>query len=203
MNIRQTIGAAITLLLLLTPATVLAHCDTMDGPVVSAARQALETGNVNSVLIWVQPADEAQIKQAFERAVAVRKLNPEARDLADTYFFETLVRVHRAGEGAPYTGLKPAGRDVGPAIPAVDKALQDGSVQPVITLLTEAMQDGVRERFAAAQSAKSFDKNDVAAGRRYVKAYVPLLHYVEGIYRASVAGAEADHGHAGGVAHED
>jgi hypothetical protein len=105
----------------------LAHCDGLDGPVVQAARKALETGEVNLVLIWVQKPDEAEIKRAFDHAQTVRKLSAEARELADRYFFETLVRIHRAGEGAPFTGLKPAGRDLGPAIPAADNALRDGN----------------------------------------------------------------------------
>ena len=96
-------------------APVYAHCDGMDGPVVKAAQAALAKGDVNLVLIWVRKNDETEIRQAFERTVNVRKLSPEAKELADTYFFETLVRIHRAGEGAPYTGLKPAGRDLGPA----------------------------------------------------------------------------------------
>jgi hypothetical protein len=94
--------------------------------VVQAAQKALETGNVHLVLIWVQKPDEAEITEAFQKALAVRKLNAEAKELADRYFFETLVRIHRAGEGAPYTGLKPAGRDLGPAIPAADKASREG-----------------------------------------------------------------------------
>src|SRR5512134_4067274 len=73
------------------------HCDTLDGPVIQLARQALETGNVNLVLPWVRSADEDEIRHAFEHAQAVRKLGPEARNLADTHFFETLVRIHRAG----------------------------------------------------------------------------------------------------------
>lgn len=174
------------------PGNALAHCDGMDGPVVTAAQKALETGNVNIVLIWVQKADEAEIQRAFERTVAVRQLSPQAKELADMYFFETLVRVHRAGEGAPYTGLKPAGRDLGPAIPAADKALQTGSVDPLVKLLTEAVGHGVREHFAAANAKKAFDKNDAEAGRKYVQAYVPFLHYVERIYEATKAAA---HGH--------
>lgn len=61
----------------------------------------------------------------------MRKLSLEARQLADMHFFETLVRLHRAGEGAGFTGLKPAGRDLGPAIPAADKALRDANVEPL------------------------------------------------------------------------
>src|SRR6187402_881198 len=82
----------------LAPHIALAHCDGMDGPVVKAAQKALDDGNVNLVLIWVQKNDEAEIKNAFEKALAVRKLNNEAKELADLYFFETLVRIHRAGE---------------------------------------------------------------------------------------------------------
>src|SRR3990172_3399701 len=106
------------------PNKVLAHCDTMDGPVVKAAQRALATGNVSLVLIWVQKKDEAEIKEAFNKTLAIRKLSPAAKELADTYFFETLVRIHRAGEEAPYTGLKPAGYKPEPGIAAADKALE-------------------------------------------------------------------------------
>ena len=87
------------------------HCDGMDGPVVKAAQKALEIGNVNLVLIWVQKADETEIRNAFAQTMQVRKLSPEAKALADRYLFEALVRLHRVGEGAPYTGLKPAGKE--------------------------------------------------------------------------------------------
>jgi Family of unknown function (DUF6448) len=93
-------------LLFLAQDRALGHCDGMDGPVVKAAQKALEAGNVNLVLIWVQKADEVEVRKAFDQTITVRKLGPEARALADRYFFETLVRLHRAGEGAPYTGLK-------------------------------------------------------------------------------------------------
>ncbi len=189
---KRSLAASLLILIVSVPARVWAHCDGMDGPVVIAAQKALDTGNVNLVLIWVQKADEAEIKQAFERTLAVRQLSSQAKELADMYFFETLVRIHRAGEGAPYTGLKPAGRDLGPAIPAADKALQTGSVDALVKLLTEAVQHGVREHFAAANGKKTYDKNNVEAGRKYVQAYVPFLHYVEGIYEATKASA---HGH--------
>jgi hypothetical protein len=56
----------------LLPNLVFAHCDGMDGPVVKAAQKALETGNVNLVLIWVQKKDEDEIKKAFQKTLAVR-----------------------------------------------------------------------------------------------------------------------------------
>lgn len=169
------------------------HCDGMDGPVVALARRALEAGNVNPVLPWVREQDEAEIREAFARALAVRKLGGEAKALADWHFFETLVRVHRAGEGAPYTGLKPAGRDLGPAIPAADRALEGGSIDKVEELLNDAIRRGLHEHFHNAVARKDFAPNDVGAGRRYVEAYVPYIHYVERLWEAASGPAHGHH----------
>jgi hypothetical protein len=189
---KHALPIVLLLPVLAMPGSASAHCDGMDGPVVVAAQRALESGNVDLVLVWVRAADEPDIRQAFAQTQAVRTLSPQARALADRYFFETLVRVHRAGEGAPYTGLKPAGRDLGPAIPAADKALQSGDVEPLVALLTHAVAHGVRERFAAANAARRYDVHDVAAGRSYVEAYVPFIHYVERLYQAATV---SPHGH--------
>lgn len=159
-----------------------AHCDGLDGPVVKAAQRALESGDLNFVLIWVAQSDEAEIKSLFEKTLAVRQLNAQARELADMYFFETLVRIHRAGEGAPYTGLKPAGRDLGPAIPAADKALEMRSLQELLSILTETMTEGVTDRFKEVVAKDNFSSDDIEGGRRYVKAYVEFLDYVETLY---------------------
>ena len=162
-----------------------AHCDGLDGPVVKAAHQALQTADLNKVLIWVRPQDEDQIKEAFDETLASRKLGPQAQAFAERYFFDTLVRVHRAGENAPYTGLKPAGRDLGPAIPAADKALETGSDDALTQLLTDAVQEGLRKHFKEAVEKKKFAPNDVAAGREFVEAYVTYIHYVERLYEAA------------------
>jgi hypothetical protein len=164
----------------------------MDGPVVKAAESALAENNVDRVLPWVQKADENEIREAFERTMSVRKLGPDAKELADHYFFETLVRIHRAGEGAPYTGLKPAGTDLGPAIPAADQALKAGDVSALIKQLEESMHVGVRARFQAAMAKIRFRPNDVAGGREYVRAYVEFVHYVEGVHDAL---SKAGHNH--------
>ena len=162
-----------------------AHCDGMDGPVVKAAQRALATADVNHVLIWVQSKDEAEVRKAFANTIAVRKLNPEARELADLYFFETVVRIHRAGEGEPYTGLKPAGRDLGPAIPTADKAIEDRSAVPLIKLVAAASEAGIQQRFQKVLATRSFDTKDVRAGREHVKAYVEFVTYAEELYESA------------------
>ena len=188
MHIRNLAPLALAALLLL-PVPAAAHCDGLDGPVVIAAQKALESGNPDTVLIWVQAKDEEEVRRAFTEAVVVRKLGPEARKLADHSFFETLVRLHRAGEGAPYTGLKPAGRDLGPAVPLADKAVASGSEQELVAFATKEVEEGIRQKFADLRRKRNFRPDDHAAGRDYVASYVTFVHYVEGLHQAAAAGA--------------
>ena len=162
-----------------------AHCDGMDGPVVKAAQKAFAKGDVNLVLIWVRKQDEKEIRQAFERTLAVRKLSRDAQELADMYFFETLVRIHRAGEGALYTGLKPAGHHLDPAILLADQVLSTGRADSIVKLITDETRKGVVERFELALKARNYATTDVEAGREYVHAYVEFIHYVERAYEAA------------------
>jgi hypothetical protein len=186
------IGAAVLAL----PAPARAHCDTLDGPVVNAARTALETGRIEPVLAWVQPGDEAEIRDGFARARAVRKAGKEARELADRWFFETLVRVHRAGEGAPYTGLKPAGGAVDPGVAAADEVVAGGDPKKLEALLVGAVREGLHAHHARLK-AEAPPAQDVAAGRRWVAAYVPFVHWAEGVNAAATRGG----GHAGHAGH--
>jgi hypothetical protein len=168
-----------------------AHCDTLDGPVVQTARIALEKGDVTPLLKWVQADDEKQIRDAFQKTLAVRAKGAEAKELADMYFFETLVRIHRAGEGAPYTGLKP-GEAVDPAVALADKALESGSVDKLVDVLTKAMASGIRDRFQHALETQKHADESVAAGREFVETYVIFTHYVEGLH--AIVKGRARHG---------
>lgn len=187
-------------LLISTPAT--AHCDGLDGPVVKAARAALAAGDVTPVLKWVRKDEETAIRGAFKRTLVVRGKGPEAKELADRFFFETLVRVHRAGEGAPYTGLKPAGTDPGPAVTAADRALESGRADALMKQVTEDVVAGIRRRFARVVEAKRHAEHNVEAGRAFVEAYVDFVHHVERLHGVAAASA-GSHGEAAGSGQTD
>jgi hypothetical protein len=157
-----------------------AHCDTLNGPVVAAARTALAANDVTPALKWVREPEEGEVREAFRQAMAVRGLGPAARDLADRFFFETVVRLHRLGEGEPYTGLKPD-TAVDEAIERADVALRTGDVDALVALTTEHVAAGVRGRFARARALAAHADESVAQGRQYVAAYVELIHFVEAI----------------------
>lgn len=198
------VAAAVFILTIGSAGSALAHCDTLDGPVIILAKQALEKKDVKIVLPWVAKEKEGEILHAFELATAVRGKGEKEKELADRYFFETLVRVHREGEGAPFTGLKPAGLDLGPAIPAADKALESGNPEPLLKLVNEKIHAGIHKYYVEAREKKARAGESVEAGRAYVQAYVPYLHFVERLYEDATKpiahgmgeGAHAEaHGH--------
>ena len=172
-------------------ATALAHCDTLDGPVVADARAAIEKKDLTSVLKWIGPADEAEVRGAFASTLAVRALSPEAKELADRSFFETVVRLHRAKEGEPYAGLKPAGTDPGPAVRAVDRSLDSGSSDALVRLISDRTAESLRRQFARVLEAKRHADESVEAGRVFTKAYAEFAHAAERLYETAGAPSEA------------
>lgn len=181
--------------------TALAHCDTMGGPVIPEAKAALEKGDVTPILKWVKKDKEEEIKAAFAQAVAVRAKGPEAKELADKYFLETLVRLHRAGEGAPYTGLKD--EPVEPIVAMADKALADGSADEMVKKMSAHMAHAVQEKFQKAMEARKNKDKSVEAGREFVEAYVIYVHYVEGIHTAIMSAGGHGHAEASPAAHTE
>ena len=169
------------------------HCDSMDGPVVTAARKALEAADVNLILPFVKEEGEAEVVRAFKAAEEARQLGPEAREVADLYFFETVVRIHRAGEGAPYTGLKPAGLGEGPVIPVAEMGIESGNPEQLKHVLAKHVGDEVQRRFDHLMELKPAAGLDVAHARAYVEAMLGLEVWANNVYQLVMAPAHAGH----------
>jgi hypothetical protein len=166
-----------------------AHCDSYNGPVVQAAQKALDTGNIKLIQPYVQKDAEAELLAAFNHTLAVRKLGGEAKTLADQFFFETAVRLHREGEGAPYTGL--TDEPVPASILAADKAMKTGNLDAVTLLLNEAVEHGIAEKYEAVVAARAEAKKlgTMEALREQAEAELIFERYVYGLYTAA-SGAE-------------
>jgi hypothetical protein len=175
------------------------HCDSLDGPVVKAASDALENEDVERVLPFVYKEGEAELRDAFDLALKARTQGPEAREVADRFFFETAVRIHRAGEGAPYTGLKPAGLDVGPVIPLAERAINEGLPQRLIGFFIEEVQAEIASRFDHMREAKAHRNEGTDEARKYVSTMLGLQVWAHTLYGALKAedahGAAADGNH--------
>ncbi|HEX4817629.1 MAG TPA: DUF6448 family protein [Nonomuraea sp.] len=168
----------------------------MDGPVVLAAKRALEAHDATFALPYVKPEGEPEVLAAFERTMAAHNGDPKINELADLYFFETLVRVHRAGEGAPYTGLKPAGLGFGPVVPVAERAIETGSPEELIQALTDKVRHEVVERFGKALALKAHAGDGVTAARAYVEAMLGLEVWSHKLYACASAGPHDEHSEA-------
>ena len=169
------------------------HCDALDGPVVAAARKALASGDVRLILPFVPADGEAEVRRAFEETMAVRGQSIEAADLADRWFFENVVRIHRAGEGAPYTGLKPAGLGAGPVIPVAERALESGSADELVGVLYDIISEQAKHRLDRAMELKVHADVGVPEAREYVEAMLGLQVWSHKLYLAALASAHGEH----------
>jgi hypothetical protein len=198
LNRMTALVLALVVAALLPSNTAMAHCDSMDGPVVKDAQRALAEKSVVPVLKWVRAEDEAAVRTAFDATMKVRGESDAAKDLADRYFFETLVRLHRAGEGEGFTGLKPAG-STDPAIAATDRALDDGHIDQLADKYAVAVRDAIKHRFSEAHEKRRAASRSVAQGREYVEAYVQLTHFVEIVDHLVASGSSHKHRESGEV----
>ena len=192
MEMMLVMAAVVFFSVLFVPVKAKAHCDTMDGPTAVDGKRALETCNINYALKWILPEHEQELKEIFALSSKVRALGPDAKELADRYFLENLVRIHRAGEGAFYEGLKPSGTPIDEKVAAADKCIEVGNLSPLEGLLSHEEIHGLEGKFRKALSLKEFDVDDVEAGRAYIEAYVDFFKTVEGEHHAH----KHDHGHA-------
>ena len=170
---------AATGIIVLWPRSASAHCDTEDGPAVTDGRLALDTGDPSPALAWVHAEGDAEVREVFGLAQRVRALGGEARLVADRLFLETLVRVHRAGEGAGFDGIKPAGQ-VDPLVAAADRAIEVGGDRAADRPRPARATPRAAGSSRAGAALKDHDVRDVEAGRRWVAAYVSFVKYAEG-----------------------
>lgn len=184
---------------LLSGATASAHCDSEDGPIIPSLRRALEDGDLTTALKWIAPDDEQEIADLFTRVRALRTQSDEAREIADQFFIESFVRIHRAAEGAPFSGIKPAG-SMPPVFAAADNALAQGSVDALADKVANTVRENILRRFNHALELSRHQNESVVAGRAFVEAYVTYVHFVEGLHNyIQQAGAghhtPSDNGH--------
>ncbi|BBE20065.1 hypothetical protein AQPE_4256 [Aquipluma nitroreducens] len=193
-NIFKLTGAAFLLFMLTlfagTPAS--AHCDSYDGPVIKDATKALETNNANLILKWITPEQEKEIILLFKKTYQLRGGDKEVYAIVEKHFFETLVRLHREKEGAPYTGLKPAGTTK-QIIQMTDKALQEGNVDDFLVKFNSHINKVIREKYQKVSELNKVKDNSTELGREFVEAYVDYTHTVEALHDIIEHGG----GHAG------
>ena len=179
----KVITSVLVILMLTTfmGSPVYAHCDSYDGPVVKDAMKALETNNVSLVLKWIDEKQEQEITSLFNKTYHFRDGDKEIYILVEKHFLETLVRLHRETEGAPYTGLKPAGTTKA-IVQLSDHAIESNSADDLVSKLNHHIEKVVREKYQKVAELNLVKNKSIEKGREYVEAYVDYTHTLEAIH---------------------
>ena len=172
-----------------------AHCDSYDGPTIKDAVKALETNNVKLVLKWITPEQEKEIIPLFNKTYSLKSGDKEVYAIVEKHFFETLVRLHRETEGAPYTGLKPAGTTK-PIILMSDQAIESRNIDDLLGKLNNHVGKVLREKYEKVAALDKVKNDSPEQGREYVEAYVDYTHTLEAIHDIIEQGSgHAAHNH--------
>ena len=185
----------VLVLSLAAPRPAQAHCDSERGPVAAAAHQALENGNLKLILPYVPPEAETELTAAFKQALEVRRAGGSAKELADRYFIETAIRLHRAGEGAPYNGVND--ETTPKAILVADKAMTTGSLDETYKMLDQQIKKGIEEKYEAVVKARTEaeELRTVEAHRERVEAELTFEKYIYELFTLASAAEPPAEGH--------
>ena len=167
-------------IILLSTQSAFAHCDSYDGPVIKDALKALEQQNVELVLKWVEPKYDEIITDKFNQTLKLKGNDEEINKILETHFLETLVRLHREGEGATFTGLKPV-NSMTPMVEMADNSLEKNDIDYVVNAVNSHLGEVLKERFAKTMELSKTKSNSVEQGRAYVEAYVEYTHTLEAL----------------------
>ncbi len=174
---------------LLVPVGLKAHCDRVNGPVAKSARKALETGQLKPVAIWIGDEQEAALRERFKSSLEAYRSGGPGKKVAKRYFMSEAIRLHRAAEGMPFTGLKQAS-ELPVDLKLAEKARETGDIQPVVELLSSELENKVKKWFKTSQQARRQweQQQSVETGRKWADAYVKYIVYVHKLYQKIMAG---------------
>ena len=169
-----------------------AHCDSYDGPTIKDGLKALETNNVNLILKWIDKDQEAEVVSLFHKTYSLKNGDPEIYSIVEKHFLETLVRLHRETEGAPFTGLKPA-ESTSTIVQLSDNSLYNSNLDNLLSKLNGHINQVIQEKYRKASELHKTKDVSAELGREYVEAYVDYTHTVEALHDIIEHGAEHAH----------
>jgi len=161
------------------------HCDRNDGPVTRAAKRALETGNAQHILIWIQEDSENTVKNLLEKACCERTTRNDAHNNTVDWYFGTVSRLHSAYHGTHNLNISTKTPEEKAIILLVERACESGNFEDLSPVIPDDCTGEMRQYFDDVMKMRNFDKKNSAAGRVYVSAVVNFITFVYHLHSGS------------------
>jgi len=162
-----------------------------NGPVIIAAKKALETGNPNYVLIWVPEESENTLKNLLEKTFCERSTRKNIQNRGIDWYFESVNRLHFTCRWPHCPGMTSDGSDMKMIVSMVERAFETGNCEEICGVLPIAHTAEVKLRFHNVMNKRNYTVDDIAAGRAYVSAFIAFIAYLHNL--SSVNPEESDH----------
>lgn len=157
------------------------HHNQLNAQVIKAAKMALDSGNVNYILIWVPEESENKLKNLLEKTCCESSTRDNIQNRAVDWYFKTVNRLHYASGWTSCPGMKSESIDENPIVLKVERAIETGNINEIFGVIPDTPTGDVRRRFCDVMNKKNYNVNNIAAGRDYVSSFIDLIVYLHNL----------------------
>lgn len=149
-----------------------------NGPVMSAAKKALETGKAHHILIWIPEASENTLKNLLEKACCERRIQTDGYDHIIDWYFATVRRFHSVGYGPRNLNISLKTLEEKTIISLVERACESGNFEEIAMVIPDIPAGELRQQFNDVMKKRNYDVENIAAGRVYVSEFTDFIAFV-------------------------
>jgi hypothetical protein len=157
-----------------------------DGPVISAAKRALETGNAHYILIWIPEESENTVKNLLEKAYCERYTQKNAYNHIVDWYFETINHLHSVHYGPYNLTISTKAPEEKTIIFLVERTCESGNFEEITTVIQDTPSGEMRQRFNDVMKKRNYGVENIAAGRVYVSAFTDFIAFVNNLRSGSL-----------------
>jgi hypothetical protein len=156
-----------------------------NGPVMRAAKMALETGNADHILIWVPEESENTLKNLLEKTCCERTTQRKARNHSIEWYLQTINRLHSEYYRPHDLNISTKTPEERKTILLVERACETGNFDEIATVMQITSDEEIRQRFNDVLNKSNYDMDNIAAGRAYVSAFTDFIACINSLRSGS------------------
>lgn len=160
--------------------------DSHNGPMMIAAKRALETGKAHHILIWIPEKSENTLKNLLEKVCCKRRIQADGHDRIVDWYFETISRFHSGYYGPHNLNISTKTPEEKSIIFLVESACESGNFEEITTVIRDTPTGEMRQRFDDVMKKRNYCEENIAAGRVYVSVFTYFIAFVNNLRTGSL-----------------